>query len=157
METNSAIVAVTSSVCSAETPNFLTAQIEYGPMILAIGLANVVICVAVVWLALRNIVALSRPGFDSPAARGVECRVAITRYLLLFLGVVWLCMLASVLQWTTLNMVSVEPTQRGVAWQAMMCANVQVPVVTACVLAVLTGLHCVVGILFAVRRSRMAP
>ena len=158
MDTNAVIAAAEQlGGFDQEPSSLLTSMAHWGPLTQFVWLANFVVILVLVWLAFRNVLLLSRRRFDLPSARAVECRIAISKYLLLFLAAIWLLTFMASLLWIVWNMVGTDMAQRGAAWRAMMYLNTRVPFDTAFVLTVLTGIHCAVGILFAVRKSKVNP
>ena len=152
METNLLEIAK-ETVAHTGPPSLLGVMVERSPMGLFVVAANFLVSIAVACIALVNAMTLFRRGLTPNDVRTAGSRIAISRYMILFLAAVWLFCMASSLQSMGWHLAACASDQMGEAQTAVLYFNMQPPVSVAWVLVALTGLHVAVGIGFVLRRK----
>ena len=151
METN-----VTESIAhkvGGKPPNIFTAMIDWGPMMTFVWYAIIIVCIVVVWFAMRNIFTIFRHEFGATEQKSVNCRIAISQYMIIFLSAVWLLDISSSIQYAIWNLAMIKDF--GEAQKAMMYLDMEPPVIIAWVLVALAGIHGAAGIAFAIRKRKI--
>lgn len=152
METN---IIAGAQVCVQNHSNemsFLT-TLDWGrsPMMQFVILVTLVVCITVAWLALANIRSLLRRDFLPPDERSLNCRMAISRYMIVFFAAVWLLETTACATFYVWNLTE---GGSGDANKWMLRINTEPPFILAAIMVALVGVHNAVGIAFEVRKKK---
>ena len=148
METNITVCAPHHS----DAMSFLT-TVDMGrsPLMQFVIPATLAVCITVAWLAVANIRRLLRRDFLPPDERAVNCRMAISRYMIVFFAAVWLLQTTACVTFYVWNLTE---GASGEAHKVMQRINTEPPFILAAIMAALVGVHNAVGIAFEVRKKR---
>jgi hypothetical protein len=153
METNEILIG-TPTGCSSGWSDFLQhLPFERNPFIALICIAAFASCIAVIWIAVLNFNTMRRAEFTPFDAKTVNCRMAISRYMLIYFAAVCVLITTMSAQCVALNIL--EGNVTGAATMAMQRLNIQPPFILASIMVVLVGIHCVIGIIFEVRKKNL--
>lgn len=116
-------------------------------------LATLTVCITVAWLAVANVRCLYRRDLLPTDERTVNCRMAISRYVIVFFAAVWLFQTTACVMYYVWNLTEGLSGERG-KW--MQRINTEPPFVLAMIMVALVGVHNAVGIAFEVRKNKTA-
>lgn len=154
METNE-LVSVSAAMTGShhDIPTMIDC---WGPLAYIEGIACVVVCATVVWLAIRNLGTLfcSRQ-LTTEAIQALESRIAISQHMLIFLTAVWFLSLAAAAQFIVETVLLCEGRPMGEAQKAMVSLNAQPPAVIAYLLVIVAALHGAIGIATVLRKRNV--
>jgi hypothetical protein len=125
------------------------------PLLQFVFISALAVCIAVVWLAVLNFIALRRADFTPNDAKTVNCRIAISRYVLVFLAAICFLQTVASIRFCAWDVLFCGSGEMNMAQKAILYTNIQPPFFLAAIMVVLVGIHCVIGIIFEVRRKNL--
>lgn len=149
METNGVMEGVVRNYSTFES--LLMADWGRSPFWQFVGPTTCAICITIVLLAALNAKLLCRRDLLLGDLKMVGFRIAISKYVLIFFGVMWFFVTSASFSWLVSTFTQMDD---GEAKRAMLRLNTEPPFIWAIILMVLTGIHSAVGILFETRKKK---